>query len=405
MRIKLLMLVAAMLVFGSLSWAKTITGTVSDSMCGAKHATASADAAACVKKCEDGGAKLVVVSDGKVYSTDEQDQLKGHVGVPDVAHPDALEPEVFPADILKGIDLHLSAGLCKSCRYAGPSRSSQRDAFGHGIEFPGHLEGHIHALSMGDFQDGLSSLLLRELLPIQRQRGPEGSAHLEPLLGPSDGDNLGSGQGLCKGNRKNPEGSDALDQDGISGLRPRKIDGMGRRCSRAGGRNEGLEVNARIDPEKIDPPIHGKIFGVISGEVGRSRAGGMDAVDPAIGAQRRLHLHLAKVTVAARHSSTPEDLVSCPKRCSVNILLLAIQFRNLSYPFVAENHGEADTRVSSFPLVDIRPADPCCLDLDEDLALFQPWDRKGLEHQGFIKFFEDHRPCIHKSPKNVNRDS
>ena len=80
MRIKLLMLVAAMLVFGSLSWAKTITGTVSDSMCGAKHATASADAAACVKKCEDGGAKLVVVSDGKVYSTDEQDQLKGHEG-------------------------------------------------------------------------------------------------------------------------------------------------------------------------------------------------------------------------------------------------------------------------------------------------------------------------------------
>jgi len=80
MRTKILMLVAAILVFGSLSWAKTITGTVSDSMCGAKHATPSADAAACVKKCEDGGAKLVVVSGGKVYNTDQQDQLKGHEG-------------------------------------------------------------------------------------------------------------------------------------------------------------------------------------------------------------------------------------------------------------------------------------------------------------------------------------
>ena len=45
MRKKLLMLAAVMLVFGCLAWAKTITGVVSDSMCGAKHATASDDAA------------------------------------------------------------------------------------------------------------------------------------------------------------------------------------------------------------------------------------------------------------------------------------------------------------------------------------------------------------------------
>src|SRR5215472_4767613 len=77
---KLMMLAAVMLVFGCLSWAKTITGVVSDSMCGAKHATASDDAAACVKKCADGGSKLVVVAGGKVYNTDDQDKLKGFEG-------------------------------------------------------------------------------------------------------------------------------------------------------------------------------------------------------------------------------------------------------------------------------------------------------------------------------------
>jgi hypothetical protein len=77
---KVMMLVAAMLVFGCLSWAKTITGVVSDAMCGAKHNTASDDAAACVKKCEDGGSKLVVVAGSKVYTTDDQDKLKGLEG-------------------------------------------------------------------------------------------------------------------------------------------------------------------------------------------------------------------------------------------------------------------------------------------------------------------------------------
>ncbi len=77
---KLMMLAAAMLVFGCLSWAKTITGVVSDSMCGAKHAKASDGAVACVKKCEDGGSKLVVVAGSKVYNTDDQDKLKGFEG-------------------------------------------------------------------------------------------------------------------------------------------------------------------------------------------------------------------------------------------------------------------------------------------------------------------------------------
>lgn len=77
---KVLMLVAAMVVFGCLAWAETVTGVVSDSMCGVKHSKASAAAAACVKKCASGGSKLVVVSKGKVYSTDNQDKLEGHEG-------------------------------------------------------------------------------------------------------------------------------------------------------------------------------------------------------------------------------------------------------------------------------------------------------------------------------------
>ena len=80
MQKRIMMLLGVMLVFGCLSWGKTVTGVVSDSMCGAKHATASDDAATCVKKCADGGSKLVVVSGGKVYSTDEQDKLKGYEG-------------------------------------------------------------------------------------------------------------------------------------------------------------------------------------------------------------------------------------------------------------------------------------------------------------------------------------
>jgi hypothetical protein len=80
MQKKIMMLLGMVLVFGCLSWGKTVTGVVSDAMCGTKHSTASDDAAACVKKCADGGSKLVVVAGGKVYNTDDQDKLKGYEG-------------------------------------------------------------------------------------------------------------------------------------------------------------------------------------------------------------------------------------------------------------------------------------------------------------------------------------
>lgn len=76
---KLTLLVFAVLVFGSLSFAgsNTFTGTVSDSGCGAKHATAGSASAECVEKCVSGGASYVLVSKGKVYQSDAQDKFKG----------------------------------------------------------------------------------------------------------------------------------------------------------------------------------------------------------------------------------------------------------------------------------------------------------------------------------------
>jgi len=74
---KLMLLAFAFLVLGSLSLAagKSISGTVSDSHCGAKHATAGATG--CVEHCVAGGASYVLVSGGKVYQLDAQDKFKG----------------------------------------------------------------------------------------------------------------------------------------------------------------------------------------------------------------------------------------------------------------------------------------------------------------------------------------
>ncbi|MGO9494444.1 MAG: hypothetical protein ACLPZY_19290 [Terracidiphilus sp.] len=56
-----------------------ITGWISDSMCGAKHAGSGA---ACVKKCIEGGMKPVFVDDAKkqVWSIDNPDAVKSFYG-------------------------------------------------------------------------------------------------------------------------------------------------------------------------------------------------------------------------------------------------------------------------------------------------------------------------------------
>ena len=63
-------------IFAGAVAAETLSGTVSDSMCGAKHEAAAAADAACVKKCVKGGASAVLISDGKVYQIAMDSQSK-----------------------------------------------------------------------------------------------------------------------------------------------------------------------------------------------------------------------------------------------------------------------------------------------------------------------------------------
>ncbi|PYV29289.1 MAG: hypothetical protein DMG22_23375 [Acidobacteria bacterium] len=60
--------------------AQTFTGIVSDDHCGAKHSAANDEAATCVAKCVQGGAKYVLVSSGKIYQLDAQDKFKDFAG-------------------------------------------------------------------------------------------------------------------------------------------------------------------------------------------------------------------------------------------------------------------------------------------------------------------------------------
>lgn len=78
---KFWMLVVTLLVTGCMAWAAdSWTGTVSDSHCGTKHATASEGAEMCVAKCVKGGAKYVLVSEDKAYNLDAQDKFADLAG-------------------------------------------------------------------------------------------------------------------------------------------------------------------------------------------------------------------------------------------------------------------------------------------------------------------------------------
>jgi len=68
------------LAFDDMGKSATVNGWITDAKCGAKMA--SADGAACTKKCIAAGEKMVVVTDKdqKVIAVDNQDALKGHEG-------------------------------------------------------------------------------------------------------------------------------------------------------------------------------------------------------------------------------------------------------------------------------------------------------------------------------------
>ncbi len=64
---KLSLVISLGAMFAAAGLAETLSGTVGDSMCGAKHEAASAADVACIKKCVKGGASPIIISDGKVY--------------------------------------------------------------------------------------------------------------------------------------------------------------------------------------------------------------------------------------------------------------------------------------------------------------------------------------------------
>jgi len=68
------------MAFDDMGKSATVNGYVVDDKCGAKGAHAGSEA--CTKKCIEGGAKMVVVTDGdqKVLMVDNPDALKGHEG-------------------------------------------------------------------------------------------------------------------------------------------------------------------------------------------------------------------------------------------------------------------------------------------------------------------------------------
>jgi hypothetical protein len=105
---KLVILTATFLVLGgmSLATAKSWVGTVSDSMCGAKHAKAGDEAATCVAKCVSGGNKYVLVSRGKVFQVDPQDKFSDFAGK-SVKVTGTLSGESITAESVEAAPAHM----------------------------------------------------------------------------------------------------------------------------------------------------------------------------------------------------------------------------------------------------------------------------------------------------------
>jgi len=69
-------------LFAVAGWAASLSGTISDANCAAKHEAASASDTACVQRCIQRGAAPVFVSQGKVYqiAADSRDKVKEVLG-------------------------------------------------------------------------------------------------------------------------------------------------------------------------------------------------------------------------------------------------------------------------------------------------------------------------------------
>ena len=66
---------------GSVAADQTLTGVVSDSMCGTKHGMANMSDRECTQMCAAQGAQYVLVAGGKIYKlTNRASELKTHAG-------------------------------------------------------------------------------------------------------------------------------------------------------------------------------------------------------------------------------------------------------------------------------------------------------------------------------------
>lgn len=63
-------------VFAVCGFAETMTGTITDASCGAKHESASAADTACVQRCLKRGSAAVFVTGGKVYQVTAETREK-----------------------------------------------------------------------------------------------------------------------------------------------------------------------------------------------------------------------------------------------------------------------------------------------------------------------------------------
>jgi hypothetical protein len=157
---------------------------------------------------------------------------------------------------------------------------------------------------------------------------------------------------------------------------------------RARSRHQDLKIDIRFDLKEIDIPIEKKDFRVISCEIGRLSTGRMDAINPTIGTEGRLHLYLAVVTMSAGDTPAPKDFVPYFKGVSVNTLLLSIHLHDLSRSFVAEDHGKPDARISPLPHMDIGATNARSLNSYKNLTLPWTWDRETPQDQRLIEFLQ-----------------
>ncbi len=80
MRKEILATASLFLAFSASGYSETLKGTVSDSMCAAKHVNATKEDIECAQKCVKGGSPAVLIVGDKVYTIENQDAVASHIG-------------------------------------------------------------------------------------------------------------------------------------------------------------------------------------------------------------------------------------------------------------------------------------------------------------------------------------